>query len=199
MEINYSNKFQNKEIYDLVYRAKKGDEMAYKELLTRYYKAVFYLIKKMVKNETDAEDLTIEVFTKVFMNIDMYTETHSFSTWLFKIASNHAIDFIRKHKNSKNLLNIDQPLDEETNWFFELASVDPNPEKFLISKQKQNNINDIIDVLPQELSEVIKLRVYEDLSYKEISETLGLAIGTVKARIFRARNLLSSILNRKRS
>lgn len=199
MEVNKSNKFQNKEIYELVYRAKKGDQSAYQELLKRYYKAVFYLIKRMVKNDTDAEDLTIEVFTKVFMNIDMYTETHSFSTWLFKIASNHTIDFLRKQKNANNILNIDEPLDEETNWFFELASDEPNPEKFLISKQKQQKINEIINILPKELSEVIKLRVYEEMSYKEISDALGLAIGTVKARIFRARNLLASILNRKRA
>lgn len=199
MEVNKSNKFQNKEIYELVYRAKKGDQSAYQELLKRYYKAVFYLIKRMVKNDTDAEDLTIEVFTKVFMNIDMYTETHSFSTWLFKIASNHTIDFLRKQKNTNNILNIDEPLDEETNWFFELASDEPNPEKFLISKQKQQKINEIINILPKELSEVIKLRVYEEMSYKEISDALGLAIGTVKARIFRARNLLASILNRKRA
>jgi len=199
MEIKDQNKFQNKEVYELVYSAKKGDESAFKEILKRYYKAVFFMIKKMVKNETDAEDLTIEVFTKVFMNMDMYTETHSFSTWLFKIASNHAIDFIRKQKNASNLLKIDEPLDEETNWFFELASDDPNPERFMISKQRQKKINDIIDILPNELRDVIKLRVYGDLSYKEISEELGLAIGTVKARIFRARNLLASILKRKRS
>ncbi|MEA3450944.1 MAG: sigma factor, partial [Bacteroidota bacterium] len=92
MEINKPNKLSSDiEIFEQVRRAKKGDELAFKELMERYNKAVYYLILKMVRNTADAEDLAIEVFSKVFFNLDMYTETHSFSTWLFKIASNHAI------------------------------------------------------------------------------------------------------------
>jgi RNA polymerase sigma-70 factor (ECF subfamily) len=199
MEIDDRNKFsQNKEIYDLVHRAKKGDELAFKDLMTRYKRAVYFMILKMVRNESDAEDLTIEVFTKVFMNLDMYTETHSFSTWLFKIASNHAIDFLRRKKNQQRPVNIDEPINEETNWFFEVASDDPNPEREMIIKQHYDELNNLIDILPEDIAIVLRLRVFEEFSYKEIAEKLGVAIGTIKARLFRGRNLLASIIRRKR-
>ena len=198
MEVNRHNKFSaDQEIFNLVHRAKKGDELAFKELMNRYNKAVYFLILRMVKNEADAEDLAMEVFAKVFFNLDMYTETHSFSTWLFKIASNHAIDFLRRKKNKQRPLNLDQPLNAETNWFFELASEEPNPEREFIIKQHQEELNKLIDILPEDIRIVLKLRVFDELSYKEIAAKLDLAIGTVKARLFRGRNLLSGIIKRK--
>jgi RNA polymerase sigma-70 factor (ECF subfamily) len=184
------------EIFALVHRAKKGDEIAFKELMSRYEKSIFYMILKMVKNEADAEDLTIEVFTKVFYNIDMYTETHSFSTWLFKIASNHAIDFLRRRKNQQNDIKIDEPLNAETNWYFELASDEPNPENMLIIKQHEDEVKQLMSVLPEDLRIALKMRIYDDMSYKEIAQKLDIAIGTVKARLFRARNLLATIIRR---
>lgn len=200
MEINNSNKLSaDQEIFALVHRAKKGDELAFKELMARYNKAVYYLIFRMVKNDADAEDLTIEVFSKVFFNLDMYTETHSFSTWLFKIASNHAIDFLRRKKNKQKPLNLDEPLNSETNWFFELASDEPNPERELIIRQHEEELEKLIDILPEDIRIVLRLRVFDELSYKEISAKLNLAIGTVKARLFRGRNLLAGIIRRKMS
>ncbi|MBN2892713.1 MAG: sigma-70 family RNA polymerase sigma factor [Bacteroidales bacterium] len=199
MEINDENKKvdPNAEIYLLVQRAKKGDEQAFGQLMGKYRMSVFYLILKMVKNEDDAEDLTIEVFSKVYFNIDMYAETHSFSTWLFKIASNHAIDFIRKKKNQQRPLKIDQPLNEETNWYFDIASEDPDPEKLMMITQKEDAIKNIIDVLPEEIRIVMRMRVFDEMPYKEIAEKLDIAIGTVKARLFRGRNMLATLINRK--
>lgn len=185
------------EIFLLVQQAKKGDELAFGQLMKRYRLSVYYLILRMVKNEDDAEDLTIEVFSKVYFNLDMYAETHSFSTWLFKIASNHSIDFLRKKKNKQRPINIDQPLNEETNWYFELASNDPNPETLMMIKQKENAIKEIIELLPEEIRIVIKMRVFDEMPYKEIASTLGIAIGTIKARLFRGRNMLSNLISRK--
>lgn len=185
------------EIFLLVQQAKKGDELAFGQLMDRYRMSVYYLILRMVKNEDDAEDLTIEVFSKVFFNLNMYAETHSFSTWLFKIASNHSIDFLRKKKNKQRPIKIDQPLNNETNWYFELASNDPNPETLMMIKQKENAIKEIIELLPEEIRIVIKMRVFDEMPYKEIASTLGIAIGTIKARLFRGRNMLSNLISRK--
>ena len=194
---NIKNKKLNPkaEVFLLVQRAKKGDEIAFGELMERYRTSVYYLILRMVKNEDDAEDLTLEVFSKVYFNISMYTETHSFSTWLFKIASNHSIDFLRRKKNVKRPIKIDHPLKDDTNWYFELASEDPNPERLLMIKQKVTAIKEIIDVLPEEIRIVIKLRVFEEMPYKGIAKTLDIAIGTVKARLFRGRNMLAKLIN----
>jgi RNA polymerase sigma-70 factor (ECF subfamily) len=198
MEIEENNKNkQNEEIFLLVQKAKKGDEHAFGILMKKFKMSVYFLIFKMVKNEEDSEDLTIEVFSKVFFNLDMYTETHSFSTWLFKIASNHAIDFLRKKKNQHNPIKIDQTLDEETNWFFEIASNDPNPEIMMVIKQNEDVLKNLIDVLPEDIRIIMEMRFFEELSYKEIAEKLGIVIGTVKARIFRGRHLLTSMIRRK--
>lgn len=194
---NHENLEPNAEIYELIQRAKNNDEQAFKILMKKYYRSVYFLIFKIVKNDYDAEDLTVEVFTKVFYNFDMYAETHSFSTWLFKIASNHAIDFLRKKKATQNQVNIDQPIDEETNWYFEIPSENNNPENELINQQHDETLRQLIEVLPEDLNEIIKLRFIEELSYKEIAEKIKQPIGTVKARIYRGRNLLMSMLKKK--
>ncbi len=192
-----SSRTPNEEIYVLVQRAKKGDEAAFKELMKKFNRSVYYLILKMVKNDADAEDLTIEVFSKVFFNLDMYVESHSFSTWLFKIASNHAIDFLRRKKNQQRPVNIDAPLDEETNWFFEIESEEPTPERQMIIKQHEQEIRSLIDILPEDIRTVLILRVFDELSYKEIAAKIDQPIGTVKARLYRGRNLLASIIKKK--
>ncbi len=197
MEVDKKSSTPNEEVFLLVKRAKKGDESAFKEIMTRYKKSVFFLILKMVKNEADAEDLTSEVFSKAFFNLDMYAETHSFSTWLFKIASNHAIDFLRRKKNQQRPVNIDEPLNEETNWYFELKSDEPNPERKLISKQYEQSIRNLMTSLPEEIRKVLALRIFEELSYKEIAEKIEQPIGTVKARLYRGRNMLTAIIEKK--
>jgi len=198
MEVNKNHTPNpNEEVFLLVKRAKKGDEIAFKEIMDRYNRSIFFLIKKMVHNDTDSEDLTIEVFSKAFFNLDMYAETHSFSTWLFKIASNHAIDFLRKKKKEQRKVNIDEPLNEETNWFFELEADEPNPERQLIIKQHEQEIKKLIDILPEDIRIVINLRVFKELSYKEIAEKINHPIGTVKARLYRGRNLLASIIRKR--
>ncbi len=187
----------NAEVLLLVKKAKKGDETAYSEIVKKYRMSVYYLILKMVKNNEDAEDLTFEVFSKVYFNLDMYVETGSFSTWLFKIASNHSIDFLRKQKTLKNQVKIDQPLYKKTNLFLDLASNDPNPETLMMIKQKEKYIRQMIMLLPDDTREIMTMRVFEEASYKEIAEKLGVAIGTVKAKLYKGRNLLARMLEKK--
>ena len=199
MEINKENNKNstNAEIYLLVQRSKKGDEQAFAELMNRYRRSVFFLIFKMVKNEEDAEDLTIEVFSKVYFNLDMYAETHSFSTWLFRIASNHAIDFLRKQKNSQTEFKLDKPLNKESNWFFELEANEPNPENQMMLQQKEDAIREIIEMLPEDIRRVVKLRIYEEMSYRDIAKKDNIAIGTVKARLYRGRILLADLITKR--
>lgn len=187
----------NEEIYLLVQQIKKGDEIAFSTIMKKYRKSVYFLILKMVNNPNDAEDLTIEVFSKVFYNINMYSDTNAFSTWLFRIASNHVIDFIRKKKRRENTLNIDQPINKDTNYFFEPRSEDPGPEQLLITKQNKQKIKKLINILPKDLKEVIKLRVEEELTYKEIAEVIDQPINTVKARLYRGKNLLVGMIKQQ--
>lgn len=193
MEIgtNFSEKAQKD--YQLVQRAIKGDQKAYAELMDRYKDAIYYMLLRMVNNPIDAEDLTIEAFGKAFKNLHQYTPNFAFSTWLFKIATNNCIDFIRKRK--ANLISIDQP-DEETDKTpsQNLEAEVPDPEESLINSQKERLLKELINKLKPRYRRLIELRYFEELSYEEIAEELELPLGTVKAQLFRARELLFNIL-----
>ncbi|MBN1253599.1 MAG: sigma-70 family RNA polymerase sigma factor [Bacteroidales bacterium] len=182
---------------ELVEKAKQGDQKAYAKLLGYYRDTLFFMMKKMVTNVDDAEDLTIEALGKAFKMLDNYTPKYAFSTWLFKIATNHCIDFLRK-QNRHNMLSIDDNFDEEKANSRELIhSESLDPEEKMIEGQKGILLNDIINKLNPDYQEIIKLKYYEGLSYIEISETLNIPIGTVKARLFRSKELLLSTLNSK--
>ena len=186
--------------YLLVIKATKGDQQAFAELLEYYREAIYFMLLKMVVIKTDAEDLTIEAFTKAFKNLDLYTPSHAFSTWLFKIASNNAIDFLRKKKFRQQMISIDKEYktqDEEYSNTLSLISSNPDPEEKLINTQKKDNILQILDRLPATYRKIIKLRFYDECSYTEISKILGIPIGTAKARLHRSRELLTGIIQRR--
>lgn len=191
---SFSDKAKNDLI--LVEKAKKGDERAFAELLGKYRDSIYYMLLKMVKNHDDAEDLTIEAFGKAFKNIKSYTPTFAFSTWLFKIASNNGIDFIRSSKAANLHISIDDSEDPDVENVsnLNLISDTPTPEEKMISKQKNKLLRTVVKQLHPDYSEIIKLRYFKELSYTEIAEELGLPLGTVKARLYRSRELLSSIL-----
>ncbi|MGM0408425.1 MAG: sigma-70 family RNA polymerase sigma factor, partial [Bacteroidota bacterium] len=125
MEINPNLSEKAKHDYKLVRLAVKGDEKAYAELLGRYKDAIYYMLLKMVNNKSDAEDLTIEAFGKAFKNLAQYTPNYAFSTWLFKIATNNCIDFIRKKK--ANLISLDHTSDDQESMSAPLQSDSPDP------------------------------------------------------------------------
>ncbi len=196
MEIspNFSDKARRD--YEVVLKACDGDQKAFAELLGHYRDSLYFLLLKMVKNKDDAEDLTIEAFGKAFKNIDLYTPNYAFSTWLFKIASNNAIDFIRSRKSMKKHVSIDSGTDDDGEMMspVSLASNTPDPEEDMISKQKGKQLRNIIKTLHPDYRKIIMLRYFDELSYTEIAEKLKLPIGTVKARLFRSRELLSTII-----
>jgi len=177
---------------ELVQQAVAGDQRAYAELLERYRDAIYYMLLKMVNNTADAEDLTIEAFGKAFKNIKQYTANFAFSTWLFKIASNNAIDFMRKKK--LNNVSIDETLRDTDAIPVNIRSEQPTPEESLISEQKIVMLRSIVAKLKPRYRKLVELRYFYEYSYEEISEEMGLPIGTVKAQLFRARELLQNVL-----
>ncbi len=194
MELNPN--LSEKAQYDfiLVENARKGDQKAYAELMGRYRDAIFYMLLKMVNNSSDAEDLTIEAFGKAFKNINQYTPNFAFSTWLFKIATNNCIDFIRKRRG--NVISLDQGLHDDDSFTpsAQIQSDSPDPEAHMINQQKIKLMRDVVNKLKPRYRRLVELRYFNEYSYEEISHELDLPIGTVKAQLFRARELLYNIL-----
>lgn len=180
--------------YDLVQKARLGDQNAFAELMDRYRDSIYFMLLKMVQNKDDADDLTIEAFGKAFNRLDLYTPNFAFSTWLFKIASNNAIDFIRRKK--KNTISIDQAIggDDGDEMYMDLKSDGLTPEEISIREQKVKIMRQVVQKLKPRYRQLVEMRYFEQLSYEEISEKLELPLGTVKAQLFRARDLLFEIL-----
>lgn len=192
MEVNTNLSEKAQRDFILVQKANNGDQKAYAELLDRYRDAIYYMLLKMVNNTSDAEDLTIEAFGKAFKNIQQYTPNYAFSTWLFKIATNNCIDFIRKRK--ANHVSLDQNDDEQERASMDIQAPVMDPEETMINDQKIKLMRAIVDKLKPRYRKLIELRYFKELSYEEIADELELPIGTVKAQLFRARELLYNIL-----
>ena len=176
----------------LVKEARKGDEKAFAGLMNRYRDSIYFMLLKMVNNHSDAEDLTIEAFGKAFRNLDSYTPKFAFSTWLFRIATNNCVDFIRKKQMSP--LAFDGTQDNIDNVTINIQSDLPDPEESMINHQKIAALKDIIAQLKPRYRELIQLRYYKEYSYEEISAEMKIPIGTVKAELYRAKTLLYNIL-----
>lgn len=181
----------------LIDRAMAGDQQAFAELMDRYRDAIYYMLLKMVNNRNDAEDLTLEAFGKAFKNIHQYTPNFAFSTWLFKIATNNCIDFIRKRK--ANIVSIDNTVDDPEGGHSSptamLSANMPDPEEHLIKQQNVKLVQDVVAKLKPRYRKLVELRYFKEYSYEEIAQELSLPLGTVKAQLFRARELLLNILN----
>lgn len=179
--------------YELVQKALKGDEKAFARLLSRYKDTIYFMLLKMLNNRSDAEDLTLEAFGKAFKNLHQYSPTYAFSTWLFKIASNNCIDFLRKKKGI--IISIETENEQlEINESAKLKSKDLNPEERLIRKQKAILLRNVVRRLKPHYQTLVELRYFNEMSYEEISKELNLPLGTVKAQLFRARQMLFKLI-----
>ncbi len=191
-KLNLSNKAR--EDFILVKSAiESNDQHAFKVLMQKYHDSIYYMLLKMVHNREDAEDLTIESFGKAFNKLKSYTPTFAFSTWLFKIASNHGIDFLRKKR--LNTLSIDQPIESNSleTMGDTMLSNSLNPEEDIIKSERVLFTHDIVESINPKYAKLIRLRYFEELSYDEIAEKLNIPVGTVKVQLHRAKNLLISI------
>lgn len=197
MEVNPNFSVNAVNDFNQVQRAKEGDQKAYAELMQRYRDSIFFMTLKMVNNRDDANDLTIETFGKAFENLEKYKPDFAFSTWLFRIATNNCIDFIRKKR--LNVVSMNSMEDKEgEERTFDVQSDTLNPEERSIKKQQKEILQLIIDKLPTRYKILINLRYFEEMSYEEISTQLDLPLGTVKAQLFRARDLLANVLSRRK-
>lgn len=181
----------------LVASAVKGNQEAFRKLVNKYQTPLYYHVVKMVKDREQVEDLIQEAFVKAFDNLKSYNTSYAFSTWLYRITTNHTIDYLRKKK--LQTMSINEPVktrDGEMN--VQLPDADAGADRSIIRKQRQKIIRDAIHDLPEKYRQVIEMRHLEELSYQEISEALDLPLGTVKAHIFRAREMLYKELKSKR-
>ncbi|PKR81151.1 RNA polymerase subunit sigma-24 [Brumimicrobium salinarum] len=180
----------------LVEKAKSGDQSAFAELLNRYREPVYFMLLKMIKNNDDAEDLTIEAFGKAFNRIEQYTPNYAFSTWLFKIASNNCIDFIRKKR--VHLTSMDHAYTDENGKgvAMEVDGGSPDPEEVYMKQQKVKAMREVVDKLKPHYRTLIIKRYFKEMSYDEIATELDLPLGTVKAQLFRAREFLANLMEK---
>lgn len=190
MEVNPNFSQKATEDLELVRKAILNDQKAYAELMVRYKDAIYFMILKMVNNKEDANDLTVEAFGKAFENIDKYKPDFAFSTWLFKIATNNCIDYIRKKRLKTTSIDSAYDNQDGEEVRIDFASEGLDPEEKMIKKQKNDLMRTIVDNLPARYKQLVILRYFDERSYEEIAEELKLPVGTVKAQLFRARDLL---------
>lgn len=179
------------EIKDAISKAKKNDQIAFNFLLDTFWNDVYAFQLKRTKNENDAEDITIQTFSKAFDKINTYKDEFKFSTWLITISKNLHIDLVRKQK--KSIQNTSKDNDEN---FLDIIDDSPSPEDKIITEQNLAKLLRDIKKLKPHYQEVINLRYFQELSYKEISTELNEPINNVKVKLLRAKKLLAEIITR---
>lgn len=186
--------------YQLVLAAReKGDQKAYADLMSFYREPIYLMLLRMTHNPTEADDLTIETFGKAFCQLNTFTPQYSFATWLFTIASNRGLDFLRKqHMDTVSLSNMSVSNDDES-YEYPLPSPDDNPEEALIGQQRVTIVRQVVEQLPPRYRQIVKMRYYEDMSYEEIAKALHIPLGTMKIQLRRARQLLGQIVQQHKN
>ena len=179
------------EIKEAITKAKNKEQIAFKFLLDTYWNDVYAFQLKRTQNENDAEDITIQSFSKAFDKIATYNDDYKFKTWLITISKNIHIDLVRKQKHS--IRNTSK--DNEANYF-EIIDDSPTPEDKIITEQNLANLLRDIKKLKPHYQKVINLRFFQELSYKEISEELNEPINNVKVKLLRAKKLLAAIITK---
>lgn len=181
----------------LVARALEGDQAAYNQLMGKYHGALSRHVQRMVRKPGEVDDLVQECFIKAFSALKSYSTDYAFSTWLYKIATNHTIDYLRKKK--LKTMSIDKPIQTRDGEVeFELPDVSYRPDRHIVEDERKALIQDAIDQLPEKYHRVIVMRHQQEKSFEEIAQELDLPLGTVKAHIFRARAILYKTLRDKR-
>ena len=196
MEINPNLSENAKRDAELIIAARAGAENAFSQLMMRYKDAIYYMLLRMVKNKLDAEELTNEAFGKAFINIHQYEPQFAFSTWLFCIASNNAIDHLRKKRITTVPLEpevrIDKNVGLEYNYFVKTHS--DNPEEALIKEQNAKLLRKSVSTLKPRYRTLLEMRYFLEYSYAEIAKELNLPLGTVKIQLFRSHEMLYNLL-----
>lgn len=180
------------EINEAIKRAKENDQKAFNFLLDTFWDDVYGFQLKRIQNENDAEDITIQTFSKAFDRIETFDDSYKFKTWLITISKNIHIDLLRKEKNS-----ISQVISNDDKTIYQILDESPSPEDELITKQHLAKLLRDIKKLKPHYQEIINLRYFQELSYKEISVQLKEPINNVKVKLLRAKKLLTGIIQEK--
>jgi len=177
-----------------------NDQQAYAELMRLYRDSIYYMLVRMVKNKDDAEDLTLMTFGKAFRYLDKYTPKYAFSTWLYRIALNNSIDFLRVKNNMPQYFEEDLYTSSTTSIIDKSEdNLQRTPEEEIIDKQRLQLLRAAVSELPDRYRRVIELRYYEDLAYEEIAERLSLTLSNVKIQIMRAKQMLAELMKPMRN
>jgi RNA polymerase sigma factor (sigma-70 family) len=187
--LNTSLSQRGNDDYQLVLAAMNGNQKAYETLMNRYRHSLYNAMFKMVNNRDDADDLTIEAFGKAFSKLPSYAPNYAFSTWLFRIAINNCIDYIRKKR--LKTLSMDEKMSAEGDGSFaqNMSNFEPDAEHKMMHDQKIAHVRRLVENLNVKYRSMIELRYYEELSYEEIAHEMNLPLGTVKAQLFRAKEI----------
>ncbi len=180
----------------LIERALNGDQLAYAKLMEMYRESIYYMMLKMVRKEDDADDLTIEAFGKAFNRLHQYSPSYAFSTWLFKIASNNCIDFIRKKRIKVTSMDSAYTNSNGENVSIDVESSERDPEEIAIHLEKVKTMREVVKTLKPRYRDLIEKRYFQELSYEEIAKNMDLPLGTVKAQLFRARAFLADLMEK---
>lgn len=194
MEVGTKLTSKGQRDYQLVRRAlENSDQQAYAELLKNYRDSLYYMMLKMTGDPVEADDLTIEAFGKAFQNLKNYTPNYAFSTWLFRIATNNCIDYMRKKTKVDSAIKINKE-EQVINGTKQMPASNPNPEEKFINDQKIDLMREVVQKLKPHYRRLIELRYFKEFSYAEIVDEIDLPLGTIKAQIFRAREMLFQML-----
>lgn len=184
--------------YQLVCDARDhGSGRAYASLMASYREPLYLLLLRMTRNTTTADDLTVETFSKAFLQLNRYAPTGSFSSWLFSIGVNTYIDYLRKRR--LQTVSLSDLSHNSAGEFveYQIPSGQPDPEEAMIRTQRDASVRQIVAELKEPYRQVIELRYFDDLSYEEIAQRLKLPLGTVKIRLSRAKDLLAATMQEK--
>lgn len=181
------------EVKDAIKKAKKNEQIAFNYLLDTFWNEVYGFQLKRTENENDAEDITIQTFSKAFDKIKTYNEDYKFSTWLITISKNIHIDLLRKRKTSIS----NRSIGDDDERVYDIIDESPTPEDKIIREQNLAKLLRDIKKLKPAYQKVINLRYFQELSYKEISDELKEPMSNVKVKLLRAKKLLSEIIQKE--
>jgi RNA polymerase sigma factor (sigma-70 family) len=172
-----------------------GNQRIFTQIMEQYKDCIYFMLLKITNNIQDAEDLTLDTFGKAFNNLHQYVPEYAFSTWLFRIASNNGIDFLRRKR--KNVLDQtkSQHIDDSA-IATDMPCLSKNPEEKFLNTQQRQLIRELVSTLPTRYKMLVEMHYFEGLSYEEICQKLDLPLGTVKGQLFRAREFLCEFINK---
>lgn len=184
--------------YQLVCAARdNGSHKAYADLMAIYREPLYLLLLRMTHNTTTATDLTVDTFSKAFCQLHRYAPTGTFSSWLYSIGINTYIDHLRRRRLTTVPLGEVQRDSDGEYIEYQIPSGQPTPEEDMMRAERDEALKEVVAELKQPYRKIVELRFYEDMSYEQIAEHLGIPIGTVKIRLLRAKSLMQAIANRK--